>query len=66
MHQKCSNYATTNLLFGLSKSMWIIDSLAIHPSPYPRALAHLSTLEVLQAKERTPIPHPCVGFALDL
>jgi len=27
MHQKCSNYALTNLLFGLCMSMWIIDLL---------------------------------------
>jgi hypothetical protein len=24
MHQKCSNYTLTNLLFGLCKSMWVI------------------------------------------
>jgi len=24
VHQKCSNYALTNLLFGLCKSMWVI------------------------------------------
>jgi len=37
MHQKCSNYALTNLLFGLCKFVWIIDSLVILPSPYPGA-----------------------------
>ncbi len=37
VHQKCSNYALTKLLFDLCKSMWIIDSLVICPSPHPRA-----------------------------
>jgi hypothetical protein len=43
MHQKCSNYVLTNLLFGLCRSMWIIDSLVTHPSPHPTALAQLLT-----------------------
>jgi hypothetical protein len=29
VHQKCSNYALTNLLFGLCMSIWIIDLLVI-------------------------------------
>jgi hypothetical protein len=37
MHQKCSNYALTNLLFGLCKSMWIIELLVTLPSPNPGA-----------------------------
>jgi len=36
MHQKCSNYALTNLLFSLCRSKWIIDSFIIHPNPHPR------------------------------
>jgi hypothetical protein len=32
VHQKCSNYALTNL-FGLCRSMWIIDFLVTLPSP---------------------------------
>jgi hypothetical protein len=40
---KCSNYALTNLLFGLCKFVWIIDSLIICPSPHPEALARPST-----------------------
>ncbi len=27
VHQKCSNYALTDLLFGLCRSIWIIDPL---------------------------------------
>jgi hypothetical protein len=37
IHQKCFNYAITNLLFGLCRFMWIIDLLVIHPNPYPKA-----------------------------
>ncbi len=40
MHQKCSNYVITSLLFGLCKSIWIINLLVTHLSPYPRTLAH--------------------------
>jgi hypothetical protein len=38
VHQKCYNYALTNLLFGLCKFMWIVDPLVTHPSPYPGIL----------------------------
>ncbi len=37
VHQKCFNDALTNLLFGLWKSVWIVDPLVILPSPHPRA-----------------------------
>jgi len=43
MHQKCSNYALTNLFFGLCKSMWIIEFLVTLPSPHPEAPARPST-----------------------
>jgi hypothetical protein len=33
---KCSNYTLTNLLFGLCKSMWVIDLLVNFPSPHPK------------------------------
>jgi hypothetical protein len=49
--------------------MWIIDSLVTHPSPHLGVLAHLSTLEVLQAKEGTQTPYPFIvftfGFAIE-
>jgi len=32
---KCSSYTLTNLLFGLCKSMWVIDLLVNLPSPIP-------------------------------
>ncbi len=37
VHQKCYNYALTNLLFGLCRSMWIVDPLVICSSPHPEA-----------------------------
>jgi hypothetical protein len=40
VHQKCSNYALTNLLFGLCRSIWIIDPLIIRSNPHFEALAH--------------------------
>jgi hypothetical protein len=56
MHQKCSNYALTNLLFGLCRSMWIIDALITHPNPHFGAPTRPSTLEMLRTKKRTLIP----------
>jgi hypothetical protein len=41
VHQKCSNYTLTNLLFGLCRSMWIIDMLVTRLSPHPGVLAPL-------------------------
>jgi hypothetical protein len=41
VHQKCSSYALINLLFGLCRSVWVIDSLVTLPNPYLGALAHL-------------------------
>jgi hypothetical protein len=33
---KCSNYALTNLLFGLCKFVWVIEVLVNLPSPIPK------------------------------
>jgi len=64
MHQKCSNYALTNLLFGLCKFMWIIDLFVICFSPHPEALTRLSTFKMLRAKKRTPTPFDIFTFEL--
>ncbi len=61
MHQKCSNYALTNLI-GLCRSMSIIDPLVTCPNPHPGALACPSTPEVQQARERTSTSYPFVVF----
>jgi hypothetical protein len=66
VHQKCSNYALTNLLFGLCKSIWIINLLVIHPNPHPRAMAHPLTPEVLWVNECTPIHYFFVVFIFEL
>jgi len=58
VHQRCFNYALTNMLFGLCRSMSIIDLLVNLLSPHPRAQAHLSTLEVLQMRKCALIPFP--------
>ncbi len=65
VHQKCSNYALTNLLFGLCKFVRVIDLLITLPNPYPRAPTGTSTLEVMRAKEHTPTLHSSVMFTLD-
>ncbi len=65
MHQKCCNYALTNLLFGLCKSLWVIDLLVSLPSPYLGAPARPSTPEMLRAKEHTPTLHYSDVFTLD-
>jgi hypothetical protein len=56
VHQKCFSYALTNLLFGLWRSMWIINMLVTRTSPHPKAPAHPSTPKVLRTRERAPIP----------
>ncbi len=60
VHEKCSNYALTNLLFGLCKSVLIIDLLVILFSPHPRAPTCPSTHEVLQVREHTLTPYPSI------
>jgi len=61
---KCSNYALTNL-FGLCKSVWIIDVLFTRPNPHPETLARPTTPEVLRGKECTPTPHPFIVITLN-
>jgi hypothetical protein len=66
VHQKCSNYALTNSLFGLCRSAWIINLLVILLSPYPGAPPRPSTPKVLRAKEHTSTPSPSVVFTFKL
>jgi hypothetical protein len=66
VHQKCSNYALTKLLFGLCKFVWVIDLLVNLPSFYPKIPARPSTLEVLWARERTPTLTPSIVFTFGL
>ncbi len=57
VNQKCSN-TLVNLLFGLCKFVWIIESLVICSSPHPKAPTCPSTSEVLQVRKWTPIFYP--------
>jgi hypothetical protein len=66
VHQKCSNYALTNLLFSLYRSLWVVDLLVIFPSPHPEALARPFTPKVLRAKEHAPISYPSTIFTFKL
>jgi hypothetical protein len=60
MHQKGSSYALANLLFGLCKSVWVIELLVNLPSPHPGAPTCPFTPKVLRAKERAPSHSPSV------
>jgi len=50
VHQKCSNYALINLLFGLCRSMWVIDLFVTLFSPHPEALPRPSTPKCYELK----------------
>jgi hypothetical protein len=65
VHQKCSNYALNNLLFGLCRFVWVIDLLVILPTFYLKVPTHPFTLKILPAKERTPTFHSFAMFTLD-
>jgi hypothetical protein len=62
VHQKCSNYALTNLLFGLCKSIWITDPLIILLGPHHRAPTCLSYPEVLRTRELISIHFSSIIF----
>jgi hypothetical protein len=58
VHQKYSNYALTNLLFSLCKSVWIIDPLVTCPNPHPEAPTRPSTFKVLELGSVSPFLLP--------
>jgi hypothetical protein len=64
VHQKCFNYALTNL-FGLCRFMWIIEPLVIRPNLNLEAPTHPFTPEMLRAKEYTPTPYRFVVFTFE-
>jgi hypothetical protein len=66
VHQNCSNYALTNLWFGLCRSMWIINLFITRLSPHPRAPTRPFTLEMLRVRECTPTFFPSVVFTFRL
>jgi len=65
MHQKFFNYALTNL-FGLCKSVWIIDMLVTCFSLHLGAPTRPSTFEVLRTREHTPTSYPSTIFTFGL
>jgi hypothetical protein len=58
---KCSDYALTNLLFGLCRSIWIIDPLVTHHNPHPKMQRSVGNMALvipcisLQTNNRTLI-----------
>jgi len=65
MHKKCSNYVLTNLLFGLCKSVWVIDLLVNLPSPHYGTPTCPFTLEMLWAEECAQLCHLPLFSPLD-
>ncbi len=63
---KCSNYALTNLLFGLCMFVWIIDLLVNILNPHLGTSARHSILEMLRIRECTPTPSPFAVFTFGL
>ncbi len=66
MHQKCSNSALTNLLFGLCRSAWIIEPLINLLSPHPEAPTRPSTPEVLRHLNFDMLPFGLSGTHMEL
>ncbi len=66
MHQKCSNYALTNLLFGLCRFVRIINPLVICLNPHLEAPAHPFTPKVLRTTKHTPTHYPYVVYTFGL
>jgi hypothetical protein len=54
----------TNLLFGLCKSVRIIDLLVTLLNPHLETPAYPSTLEVLRTRKHAPTPCPSIVFTL--
>ncbi len=61
VHQKCSNYALSNLLSSLCRSVWVIDLLVTLPSPHLGAPTRPSTPQsfVSQGARPNSFYFPC-------
>jgi hypothetical protein len=66
MHQKCSNYALTNLLYNLCRFVRIINLLVICPNPHIGAPTCHSTPKVLWIRVHTPTIYPFAIFTFGL
>jgi hypothetical protein len=66
VHQKCSNYTLANLLFGLCRSVWIINSFVTCLSLHLEAPTCPSTPEMLWGKQCTSTIFHSIVFTLRL
>jgi hypothetical protein len=66
VHDRCSSYTLTDLLFGLCKYVWVIDLLINLPSFHLGAPTCPSTPEVLRARECTPTFSPFIVVTFGL
>ncbi len=64
VHQKCSNYTLTNLLFNLCRYVWIIELLVTFLSFHLGTPTCHFTSKVLRDRKRAPTPYPFVLFTL--
>jgi hypothetical protein len=60
--KKGSNYALTNLLFGLCEFVWVINLLVNLPSPHPKISTHPSTLKMLWPRNVPQLLLPLSSF----
>jgi hypothetical protein len=66
VHQKCFNYALTNLLFGLCMSVWIIDPLVTRPSPILKLQHTPLPLKCYELGSALQTPFPSIVFTFGL
>jgi len=66
VHQRCPNYALTNLSFGLCKSMRVIELLVNISSPHHRISTCPSTPKVLRAENAPQLFFLSLFSSLDL
>ncbi len=62
VHQKCFSYALTNLLFGLCRSVWVIELFVNLCNPNLGALTCHSTPKMLRNRECAPTPSTSIVF----
>jgi hypothetical protein len=56
--QKCSNYAVTNVLFSLCRSVWVIDLLVNLPNPIPKLQHALLPSKCCEPRSVPQLPIP--------
>jgi hypothetical protein len=66
VHQKCSNYTLTNLLFDLCKLVWIIDPFVTCFNAHPGAPTHPSYPRSATSKIMYPNSFRCFHFGMHI